>query len=290
MNVLALNEIKSEGVNRFSTGMIFLDRIFGTNGLEIGDKYFQAGPAEGSMILLAGQAGAGKSRLAIEISANINRRGGRILTFQLEVSESDYKDWTKDKVDNPEEFFVSPERDHLKQIEIIKQFKPHFVVVDSVNRYDCNYNEVAGLIDDLQACARETGTIVLLIGQLDKKGNKMMVRGSQDWTYLPDVVVNVYRDIKSEKEVIQEWIDEMNSMALEMGIKITPEHKNGITLKAKQSYRKYLRDHEGVFMVSIPDKNRFGKTGGECKMRHTSSGVEVYHKYYTIEELEEKFD
>lgn len=289
MNVLPLNEIKSEGIVRVSTGIFFLDRIFGTDG-EMGDKYFQAGPAKGSLIMLAGEAGAGKSRLAIEIGTNINSRGGSVLTFQLEVSQSDYKSWTKDKVQNPEKFYVSPERNHRNQIEIIKSLKPDFVIVDSVNRYDVNYNGVADLIDELQSCARETGTIILMIGQLDKKGGKMMVRGSQDWTFLPDVVVNVYKDLKSEKEVLKEWMDRAKTIAAQHGVSISPAKKSQIEVAAKQSYVDYLVENRSVFVVGIHDKNRFGKTGGICKMKHTNEGVEAYHKIYTSEELEDKFD
>ena len=285
MNVYSLNEIKSENITRFSTGMIFLDRIFGTNGKEFGEDGFQAGLAKGSLVMLAGEAGAGKSRLAIEIGANINRRGGRILTFQLEVSPADYKSWTKDKVANPDSFYVSDERDHRKQIEIIKELKPHFVIVDSVNRYDVTYQGVADLIDELQACARETGTIMLLIGQLDKKGNKMMVRGSQDWTFLPDVVALVYRRFEDEKFFITKKMNELYALAGKMDVKVTNTHKFAAQKIAKTDYANYMKSHEGVFRVGIPDKNRYGRTGGECSLRHTESGVEVFRRDYSIEEL-----
>jgi len=289
MNVLPLNEIKSEGILRVSTGIFLLDRIFGTDG-EMGAKDFQAGPAKGSLVMLAGEAGAGKSRLAIEIGTNINARGGSVVTFQLEVSPSDYKSWTKDKVQHPEKFYVSPERNHREQIEIIKALKPTLVIVDSVNRYDVHYNGVAELIDELQACARETGTIILLIGQLDKKGNKMMVRGSQDWTFLPDVVVNVYRELKSEKDVAKEWMDRARTLAVQYGVTITPDKKAAIELNAREAHADYLNEMRGVFCVGIHDKNRFGKTGGVCEMKHTEEGVEAYRKIYSPEELDEHFN
>lgn len=271
MNVLSLNEIKSEGIVRVSTGIDSLDKIFGTN---TEDK--TSGMAKGSLIMLPGQAGVGKSRLAIEIGTNLNKAGNSTLTFQLEVTPADYKSWTKNKVSNPKNFFVSDERDHKKQIEIIKHIKPKFVIVDSVNRYDVNYNGVADLIDDLQTCARETGTIILMIGQLDKKGNKMMVRGSQDWTFLPDVVLLVYKDVTSEKEFIKSYFDELKVEAVNRGKKIKSEHKIAAEVLARNSYKDYISDNDGVFIIGVPDKNRFGRTGMKCKMKHTANGVEEF--------------
>lgn len=271
MNVLSLNEIESEGIIRVSTGINSLDKILGVN-----QDNKASGMAKGSLIMLAGQAGAGKSRLAIEVATNLNKKGSSTLTFQLEATPSDYKAWTKNKVTNPSNFFVSDERNHVKQIEIIKHVKPEFVIVDSVNRYDCSYNEVASLIDDLQSCARETGTIILMIGQLDKKGNKMMVRGSQDWTFLPDVVLLVYKDINSEKEVIKDWMDKLKMRAVDIGVSVKSKHRVATEVKAKEYYKEYLKENEGVFVVDVPDKNRFGRTGGKCKMKHTSNGVEEF--------------
>ena len=267
MNVLPLNEIKSEGIVRTSTGMPELDKILGIS--EDGTS----GMADGSLIMLAGTAGTGKSRLAIEIGTNLNRVGHSTLTFQLEVTPSDFKGWTKNKVANPSNFFVSPERDRRKQIEIIKNIRPKFVIVDSVNRYDVSYNEVAELIDEIQDCARETGAIVLMIGQLDKKGNKMMVRGSQDWTFLPDVVVLVYKDLMTEKENTKKYMDDLKALCLEKGIKATPKCRMKTELLAKKAYEDYIKCNTSSFVVAIPDKNRFGRAGGKCVMRHTDEGV-----------------
>jgi len=290
MNVLPINQIEDKKITRFSTGMVFLDTVLGTNGHALGEREFQAGMAQGSLIMLAGEAGAGKSRLAIEIGTNMNRRGCKILTFQLEVSASDFKSWTNDKVTNAENFLISTERNHKKQIEIINHHKPELVIVDSVNRYDCNYNEVSTLIDELQTCARETGTIVIMIGQLDKKGNKMMVRGSQDWTYLPDVVVNVYREFKTQKEITDSCLAQLRRVASNIGIKIVPEHMSATEHESVNVYRKYMKENAGVFNIGIPEKNRYGKTGGVCRMQHTSDGVSEFHEYNedNVEEICEK--
>ena len=119
-------------------------------------------------------------------------------------------------------------------------------------------------------------TIILMIGQLDKKGNKMMVRGSQDWTFLPDVVLLVYKDAMSEKEVLKKYMDRIKIVAARTGKKIKPGHRIEAEVKAKEFYKDYLKNNDGTFVVAVPDKNRFGRTGGIATMKHTENGVEAF--------------
>lgn len=284
-NLHTLSSIKSEEIRRISTGIYFLDMVFGDNGLKYGvDKDFEAGIPEGSVTMLVAQAGAGKSRLTIEIASNINYYGEKVLAFQLEARPSDFKGWTKNKITNPDNFYVSSERDYKKQIELIKQVKPKIAIIDSVNKYNCNYNEVSDIVDALQSCARETRTAIILVGQLDENTNGK-VRGSQDWSFLPDIIVHITKSMKNEKDFIQDYFDIMKKQSFEMKIKINSQIRNGVEVLAKSKYKEYANEQRGVFLVSIPNKNRFGQTGRSCTMRHTEEGVEYYRKRLTEQEI-----
>ncbi len=192
-NLLTLDQIETSASTRLSTGIPLLNLLFGETYVGPSEEDYDYGMVEGSLVMLAGAAGCGKSRLSIDIASKINKRGNKVLYFLLEANLSDFKGWTKDKVTKPELFLASDETDLDEQVAIIYEHRPKFVVVDSVNKYDVHHSKIKGVIDTLQECARKTGAVIFLIGQLDTKSSQMQVRGSQDWVYLPDVVLHAYK-------------------------------------------------------------------------------------------------
>lgn len=280
MNVFSLDNIQIHPTDRISTGFAMLDVLLGRTG-DINDPDSSYGAVRGTQILLAGASGCGKSRLSIDIASNMNYDGLKVLYFQLEANLSDFKAWTKGKIANTSNFFVSEEKDYKKQADIIKELKPDIVIVDSVNKYEVHHSKVGEVVDTLQGAAREVYCVNFLIGQLDMKGGKKMeVRGSQDWVFLVDVVLHAYKHEISFKEHKEAMTDAMKREAINLyqeGLTDKPTtnaaQRTAMDLTIKDTYEEAKNSTRGQFIVAIPEKNRFGSVGSDVLFQHDDQGV-----------------
>ena len=248
MNYTTLSSIENVPVKRIPTGIPALDKLFG-----LSDNY--AGLPLGGISILAGSAGSGKSRTAIAISSFVNNYD-KVLYFQLETNLTAFKSWTNNSIKNPNNYFVSEETNPDKQIEIIRQINPKLVIIDSVNRVDKATNPAAvkGIMDKYIEITKETMCHMMLIGQL---GSDKKVRGSLDWTFLPDVVVKLSKS-KIDEKIINEYRKKLSS----------PEKvnfDNHVELQRKEVAKR--------FIVEIPEKNRYGQTGNWIVLQHEENGV-----------------
>lgn len=280
INAITFDKIESVPTSRISTGFVLLDIMLGRTGNTL-DPDVSYGAVRGSQIMLAGSSGCGKSRLAIDIAANVNYDGFKVLYFQLEASLGDFRVWAKNKIKNTDTFFVSEERDYKKQAEIIRLIKPDLVVIDSVNKYEVHHSKVGEVVDTLQGAARDTNCVNLMIGQLDMKGGgtKMEVRGSQNWVFLPDVILHAYKNKLSFKEHKEAMLDEMKRETLRLAsrgvidAKLNSAQKMAMDIAIKDTYEEKNKKTSSQFVVAIPEKNRYGSVGKKVIFQHDAKGV-----------------
>jgi len=268
-NVSTIDQIKKNNIKRISTGFLNLDFMLGESKNDL--LLPEVGIAEGSLLILAGSAGCGKSRLSLNIATNINRMGYKILVFEAEAPLHQLKDWISGNIENPKEFFVSDEIDYKNQIALIEKYNPDFVVIDSVNMYDVHHSKIKQLISDLQNCAKKNNTAIWMIGQLDTNSNNPKIRGSQDWVYLPDVVLFMKRNIENKDKIVKNLISDARLEAERIGKKLAPmpivKHELGKYADSIINSKK----HE--VKVYIPQKNRYGKSGEKSLFKHIDNGL-----------------
>lgn len=169
----SLVEIPREQVPRFSCGIPDLDKVFGTG------KNGVSGIPTGSITTFGSVEKVGKTRLMVVLSKHIamnkevdERGNSGVLYFQNEeypsyFLENEAKSWTNDM-----NIRLSSNLELNNQLCLIREHKPKFVVIDSV-QYTSQARYKSGLLVMMMAfrdLARERGTSFCLVSHLNNDG------------------------------------------------------------------------------------------------------------------------
>jgi len=159
-----LSEIKSQNKNRLSTGLSELDRTLG------------GGLVDGSVVLIGGDPGIGKSTLILQALAAINASSTTLYVSGEEsaeqVSERAIRLGIKEDI-----LFIG--ETHLEKIiKISKDLRPKVIVIDSIQTMVTDLsNSAPGSVTQVRDCAaqltqyaKQTNTILLMIGHVTKGG------------------------------------------------------------------------------------------------------------------------
>ena len=159
-----LTEIKAQNKDRLSTGLSELDRTLG------------GGLVDGSVVLIGGDPGIGKSTLILQALAKLNSDNTTLYVSGEEsaeqVSERAIRLGIKEDI-----LFIG--ETHLEKIiKLSKDVKPKVIVIDSIQTMVTDLSASApGSVTQVRDCAaqltqfaKQTNTILLLIGHVTKGG------------------------------------------------------------------------------------------------------------------------
>src|SRR6476469_8076706 len=182
---IALSEIKSSKENRLVTPDIELNRVLG------------GGIVPGSIVLIAGEPGIGKSTLFLQNA--LQMQNIRTLYISGEESEQQIK-MRADRlgITNPE-FYLLTETSTQTIFQEIKKLKPSLVIVDSIQTLQSPFIESSpGSVSQIRECAaefqqfaKETHTPVFLIGHITKEGS---IAGPKVLEHMVDTVLQFEGD------------------------------------------------------------------------------------------------
>jgi len=187
---IAIADVKSTEEKRIITQDAELNRVLG------------GGIVLGSLVLVAGEPGIGKSTLFLQNGLRL--KDLRVLYVSGEESEQQIK-MRADRLGNEDElfhsdkFFLLTETSTQTIFQEIKKLKPHIVIVDSVQTLQSNFIDAsAGSISQIRECAaefqryaKETNTPVFLIGHITKEGG---IAGPKILEHMVDVVLQFEGD------------------------------------------------------------------------------------------------
>lgn len=176
-----LNEIQNDVSVRYSTGLKELDRVLG------------GGIVKGSLILLSGDPGIGKSTLLLQICKTLNDKLN-ILYISGEESAHQIKLRAQRLGVNNSHLSIMCEIDVLAITEYIRQNKPDLVFVDSVQTMDyADVNSSPGSVTQVRESAnvfmrtaKTLGIPIVLVGHVNKDGN---IAGPKVLEHIVDAVL-----------------------------------------------------------------------------------------------------
>jgi len=183
---LRLGEIEPGSAPRLATGVPELDRVLG------------GGLVPGSVVLLAGEPGIGKSTLALQVAAGV-RAGAPILYVTGEESAEQVRLRAERLPELPADLLVLPETRVEALAEPWRERGPALVLVDSIqtlhtDRVESAPGSIAQVRESaalLAATAKSCGAALLLVGHVTKEG---AVAGPRVLEHLVDVVLGFEGD------------------------------------------------------------------------------------------------
>ena len=191
---ISISEVKGVPINRLSTGSLELDWMYGTSCFG-SPACYQSGMPSGTISNWIGEAGVGKSRMAIAVSKRVVKNGGTVLYFQNEVEIPTFANWVNNSNTILEKFYCSSVTSLSEQLEIIREVAPDVVFVDSINLLDefksGTASDIKSVVDGFREVIKETGSHVIFLCQLNKDGS---AKGSSALTHLSDINFVLTRD------------------------------------------------------------------------------------------------
>lgn len=205
---ISLNEVQTSEEKRIQSRDPELDRVLG------------GGIVPGSIILVAGEPGIGKSTLFLQNGLLLNQL--KVLYISGEESEQQIKmraDRLKIKNEN---FYLLTETSTQTIFQEIKKLKPQLVIVDSIQTLQSNLiDSSAGTVSQIRECAaefqrfaKETNTPVFLIGHITKDG---AIAGPKVLEHMVDTVLQFEGDRHYAYRILRTLKNRFGSTA-ELGI------------------------------------------------------------------------
>ena len=161
----AIQEINFEEQPRILTKDAELNRVLG------------GGIVLGSMVLIGGEPGIGKSTLMLQIALMLDNY--RVLYISGEESESQIKMRAERLENQSKNCFILTETQTQNIFKQIETFEPDILIIDSIQTLQSSFVESgAGSVSQVKECAaelmkyaKESGTPVFMIGHITKDGS-----------------------------------------------------------------------------------------------------------------------
>ncbi|MGI5920562.1 MAG: DNA repair protein RadA [Syntrophomonadaceae bacterium] len=179
---LPLNSISGSDTYRYSSGLGELDRVLG------------GGIVPGSLVLLGGDPGIGKSTLLLQAADKIARSGKRVLYLSGEESLRQIRlRADRLQIESSDIFLLNEPNIEILE-EYIREIGPDFVIIDSIQTvYLEHISSIPGSVAQLRECtaaimrlAKKNDIAFFVVGHVTKDG---MLAGPRMLEHMVDVVI-----------------------------------------------------------------------------------------------------
>ncbi len=178
-----LKDVQIKESQRFKTDIKELDRVLG------------GGIVPGSVILIGGDPGVGKSTISLQVSNQLTKSGHTVLYVSGEESVKQTK-LRSDRLGTHDKgsLYIVSQTDLSLIVQYIKKFKPDAVIIDSIQViFDPSISSSPGSVSQVRECsglltqlAKSTGIPVFIIGHVTKEGN---IAGPRVLEHIVDTVL-----------------------------------------------------------------------------------------------------
>jgi len=233
-----IHEVSLENVSRLSSENVELDRVLG------------GGIVPGSVILLGGEPGIGKSTLTLQLAINL---GMKVLYISGEESSQQVKSRSRRLGLKSEGFLIYTETATQRIFNHLKKLKPELIIVDSIQTVHTPYiDSLPGSISQIRESAgafmryaKETNTAVILIGHINKDGQ---IAGPKILEHIVDTVLQFEGDMQHNYRMLRSMKNRFGSTA-ELGIYEMTE--KGLTIIENPSKMLISENQDHLSGISI---------------------------------------
>lgn len=196
---VSINSIESKEEERFTTDINELDRVLG------------GGIVKGSLVLVGGDPGIGKSTLLIQVSSNVANLGKTVLYITGEESESQIKMRAKRLGINSENLYIFAEN-NLSIIEsYLESVNPELIILDSIQTvFSPEISSAPGTVSQIKEgtskfmkISKKMGISTFIVGHVTKEGSlagpKLLEHMVDTVLYFEGERYNTYRLVRAVK-------------------------------------------------------------------------------------------
>jgi DNA repair protein RadA/Sms len=196
---LKINDVAFEKEPRIKTDLSELNRVLG------------GGIVPGSLILIGGDPGIGKSTLLLQVSGQLQKTNGKVLYVSGEESASQIKMRADRLGISGDNLFVYPQTDMSYIRQTIDEMKPDYLIIDSVQTMDepeissavGSVSQIREVTAELMNIAKQQNITVFVVGHVTKGG---AIAGPKVLEHMVDTVLyfegdthHSYRILRSVK-------------------------------------------------------------------------------------------
>jgi DNA repair protein RadA/Sms len=199
-----ITEIEKEEINRFSSGSRELDLVLG------------GGVVEGSLILIGGSPGIGKSTLLLKVAGNIAKQKKNVLYVSGEESTGQIKLRANRLKANYDNLYLLPEINLENIIEEINKNSYSLIVIDSIQTLYSNetpsapgsVTQVRNITFELMRVAKSLNIAIFIIGHITKEGS---IAGPRILEHMVDTVLYFEGDANLEIRLLRSFKNRFGS-------------------------------------------------------------------------------
>ncbi len=184
---MKLNEIEMNTEIRTTTMISEFDRVLG------------GGIVKGSLILIAGDPGIGKSTILLQTSGELCKNGKNVLYVSAEESASQIKLRAERLGIKSDNLYIYPQTNYELIKKHVEEMQPDLVIIDSIQAiYSSNIQSSAGSVSQIRECcnylmglAKTNNISIIVIGHVTKEGN---IAGPKVLEHMVDTVIQFEGD------------------------------------------------------------------------------------------------
>lgn len=182
-----LSEIQMNAEIRVKTDISEFDRVLG------------GGIVQGSLVLIAGDPGIGKSTILLQTAGKLCEDGKKVLYVSAEESASQIKLRAERLGVKSDNLYIYPQTNFELIKSHIEEMKPDLVIIDSVQAIYTNMiQSSAGSVSQIRECcnflmgiAKTNNISIIVIGHVTKEGN---IAGPKVLEHMVDTVIQFEGD------------------------------------------------------------------------------------------------
>ncbi|GAA0177970.1 DNA repair protein RadA [Clostridium sediminicola] len=245
----SITDIKSGAYERYDTGVGELNRVLG------------GGIVKGSLTLISGAPGIGKSTLLLQTADYISKKLGKVLYVSGEESSEQIK-IRGDRIGSLSSELLILSETNLERIEEhIKEMKPVFVIIDSIQTlFKASITSAPGSVSQVRECANELMRIAkvnnipfFIVAHVTKHGE---LAGPRVLEHMVDTVLSFEGERTQEFRILRTMKNRFGTTS-EIGVfEMRQEGLKEITNPSEVFLEETNYNQEGAVVIGLMEGSR----------------------------------